>query len=433
MKQNKLKTIQLLLAHLSLFLVVLQTSIFLPTFVDEIVAIGSTVNLLTRFDFQAEPLLYGSYSTSLTTGPLSSLGGALGWVLSQDLRVSRVLNFYYVVLLTYIIFKSIISDKDVRLFTLLSISLLLIPWWFGVLYSIGEIVSMFVLISGILYFNKNEKIAYFLLSLSIIFFKFSTILPLGVFLFFYIVMKISKREFKISNFLFFLIPIFIWGLMASIKLGFLDGFKYIFDMFFYHLFHEGSGLDNFKLANVINLAKSTEVATWSYASLVRIFFVPLLFNFFLIKNRKLLNEKYINLIYPLVYSNLFTYAWFWLSSPKKYIRYSQHFIVLVVFFSIYFLLSRLNISKFDNVILVLIISTFFSSEILILSFLTISLIFIYKNNTISSSLLIWFLILNSFNIFFENNIKDTQELKFNECRKVILESDCLFKYLGKSY
>lgn len=433
MKQNKLKIIQALIAHLSVFLVVFQTSTFLPTFVDEIVAIGSTVNFLTSFDFQAEPLLIGSYSTSLTTGPLSSIGGSLGWVIFQDLHLSRVLNFYYVFLLSFFFLKSIISEKDFRLFTLLPISLLLIPWWFGVLYSIGEIVSMLVFISGILYLNKNEKIAYFLLSLSIIFFKFSTILPMGVFLFFYMVMKIIKREFKISNLLFFLIPIFMWGLLASTKLGFLDGFKNIFGMFLYHLFHEGSGLDNFKLASIIKLVKATEVATWSNASLVRISLLPLLFNFFLIKNRKLLNEKYINLIYPLMFSNLFTYAWFWFSSPKKYIRYSQHFIVLIIFFSIYFLLSRLNISKFDNVILVLIISTFFSSEILILSFLTTSLIFIYKNKTFSSSLLIWFLILNSFNIFFENNIKDTQELKFNECSKVILESDCLIKYLGKTY
>ncbi|MAV60932.1 MAG: hypothetical protein CMQ83_01045 [Gammaproteobacteria bacterium] len=433
MKQNKLKTIQLLLAHLSLFLVVLQTSTFLPTFVDEIVAIGSTVNFLTSFDFQAEPLLSGSYSTSLTTGPLSSIGGSLGWVLSQDLQVSRVLNFYYVVLISFFIFKSIISDKDISLFTLLSISLLLIPWWFGVLYSIGEIVSMFVFISGILYLNKNEKIAYFMLSSSIIFFKFSTILPMGIFLFFYILMKIIKREFRILNFLFFLTPMFIWGLMSSIKLGFSDGFKNIFDMFFYHLFHEGSGLNNFNLASVVELVKSSEVANWSNASLVRILLVPILFNFFLLKNRKLLNEKYIYLIYPLIYSNLFTYAWFWLSSPKKYIRYSQHFIVLVVFFSIYFLLSRLKISKFDKVILVLIISTFFSSEILILLFFITSLLFIFKNIKISSSLLIWFLILNNFNILFENNTKDIQELKFNECNKEILDSDCVLKYLGIEY
>ena len=108
--KNKINSL-ILITYISTLFLIVQTSNSIPTFVDEIVAIGSTFNILSTLDFNAAPLLSGSFSVGLTTGPLSSVGGVIGWLFTKDLLYSRIFNFFYVLFFLIIIFNLLVDKK----------------------------------------------------------------------------------------------------------------------------------------------------------------------------------------------------------------------------------------------------------------------------------------------------------------------------------
>ena len=61
-----------------------------------------TAKFFTSLNFDARPLIPKNYGVGLTSGPLSAIGGVLGWGLSKSFLVARVSNFYYVFLLQII-------------------------------------------------------------------------------------------------------------------------------------------------------------------------------------------------------------------------------------------------------------------------------------------------------------------------------------------
>ena len=71
----------------------------LESFIDEYLVLASNSNFFTTLDFNAGSFVGGSYSTYLTSGPLSSVGGVILWELSNNFRLSRIGNFYWVILL----------------------------------------------------------------------------------------------------------------------------------------------------------------------------------------------------------------------------------------------------------------------------------------------------------------------------------------------
>jgi len=421
--KNKI-TFQIFLIYIPTLTLVIQTSNFIPTFVDEIVAIGSTLNILSSLDFNASPLLDGSFSVGLTTGPLSSLGGAIGWFFTKDLLYSRIFNFFYVLFFLIIIFN-LLDDKKLKLKIQIFMPFLitLIPWWYGVLYSIGEIISMYIFILGVLILKDKQHISYLLFGVSLILCKFASILPISLFLITYVLLS---RKLKIKDVIFFLSPFILWGLLASFNLGFKQGFSSLFNIFLYHLFHEGSGIDSFSIKNILYLIEQTEVSQWSIASYLRILIAPIVFNLYLVKNYRIISSKFNHLVIPLLISNLGTYFWFWIISPKKYMRYSQHFIVPILFFTIVFLISNIDKNKLDYIILIGILSLFLSSPIIMIIFVLISLNLNKKN-------ILYFLIvlmtLNNLNLIYENRNTNSINLKFYECSTDILEKNCLEKYL----
>lgn len=412
------------ISYFSTLFLIIQTSNSIPTFVDEIVAIGSTFNILSTLDFNATPLVNGSFSVGLTTGPLSSIGGVVGWIFTKNLFYSRIFNFFYVLFFLIIIFN-LLEDKKLKLNIqiLMPFLITLIPWWYGVLYNIGEIISMYIFILGILLLKNKEHISYLLFGISLILCKFSSILPISLFLITYVFLS---KKLKIKNLVFFLSPFILWGLLASHNLGFRQGFSNLFNIFSYHFFHEGSGIDSFSIKNILFLIQQTEVSQWSLASNLRIMIAPIAFYLYIFKNYKIISTKFYHLIFPLLISNLGTYFWFWFISPKKYMRYSQHFIVPILFFTIVFLITNIDKNKVDYLILLGILSLFLSSPIIMIVFIFLGFNLNKKN---IFYFLIIFMTLNHLNLIYENRNINSINLKFNVCSVDILETACLEKYL----
>jgi hypothetical protein len=421
--KNKINSL-ILITYISTLFLIVQTSNSIPTFVDEIVAIGSTFNILSTLDFNAAPLLSGSFSVGLTTGPLSSVGGVIGWLFTKDLLYSRIFNFFYVLFFLIIIFNLLVDKKlKLNIQILMPFLITLIPWWYGVLYSIGEIISMYIFILGILILKDKSHISYLLFGISLILCKFASILPISLFLIIYVILT---KKLIIKDLIFFLFPFILWGILASLILGLKQGFYSLFDIFLYHLFHEGSGVDSFSFKNILYLIQQTEVSQWSVASYLRILIAPVVFYLYIVRNYKILSTKFDHLIIPLLISNFGTYLWFWIISPKKYMRYSHHFIVPIIFFTIIFLITNVDKDKLDYIILLGTLSLFLSSPFIMLVFVLIGLNLNKKNILY---FLIIFMTLNNLNLIYENRNKNSVNLKFNECSIYILENKCLEKYL----
>ena len=71
----------------------------LGVFEDEYLALTSNSGFFTSLDFNGGIKAGGSYSVALTSGPVSSLGGVIGWLVSKNLLVARLSNFIWSLLL----------------------------------------------------------------------------------------------------------------------------------------------------------------------------------------------------------------------------------------------------------------------------------------------------------------------------------------------
>ena len=133
----------------------------LGNFVDEYASVTSINSYFKTFKLDAG-FLGGPYSVELTSGPLSGVGFFISWETTKNLFLSRTSNFLFliVVLITFSTFeKKVDNEKNqiLTLFTVLLTSIFLIPWWYGILYSLGEIIStLFFLIAIFIYENQKK-------------------------------------------------------------------------------------------------------------------------------------------------------------------------------------------------------------------------------------------------------------------------------------
>ena len=131
--------------------IVFRTATFLGPFVDEIVSLTTSYSFFTSLNFDAsnlDPVFEGNFKGSLSTGPFSALGSSVGWLVSKDLFVSRVSNFIWIHILQIFIaiYLSKLFELDRYLFLITSyLAILIQPWWFGTLYSLGETFSTLIL------------------------------------------------------------------------------------------------------------------------------------------------------------------------------------------------------------------------------------------------------------------------------------------------
>ena len=397
-------------------------------FIDEYISLASNLSFFNNLDFNAGSFIGGSYSVFLTSGPISAIGGVIGWNLTSKLAVARISNFYWLLflqlLLSLIIAKTYKSEFKFLIF-MNGFLLILVPWWQGSLYMIGEFASVIIFVNAIYLFNTHRNLAMLLFSFSIFFGKLLTLLP---FFIFFIV--ITLLQFKIENifrdFLFFSIPLSLWLTLVSFQYENGNTINYIQDLFSLILGHQSVGFESTETIS--------EIVMWNNYDFVRILIVPLLFIYIVINNKKQLDDKFGKISLAIALSTAGSYLWFWILSPTKWIRYSQHFTIVLIISLIYMITFKIISSDIDLFLVFLSLGLFIdNSKILLLMFILFSFYFIFLQNKFENYSILKVLIVLL--IFIDITIPYLQKDTFanldniiESCEKEIVSSKCLEDY-----
>ncbi len=418
--------------YLNLFLIyflVRKYSNYLEPFEDEITSLLSGVSFLQNLDFDGTPLINGNYSPYLTSGPIASIGSGAGWLLTNNFVIARVINFYFLISLVYVLinFTNFFKTQS-RLFVFNIVLLIttLLPWWYGSLYSLGEMFSSALFALSILLVKTNRNLAFFIMGFSIIFGKLIQILLVGPFIFIYI---LTVKKINFYNILNFVFPFLIFFTLVAIKNTNFNLFDYLTSYFEIIYNHQSSGLqvnDFFSLENFLQQLNSSEFSQWTLITKIRVLISPIIFSFILLKESKNLKTIF-DSSYAVIFSILLPYAWFVFLSQTKWIRYSQHYLYLILFFSIIILFTETELSPISHNLLIFNISLFLSSEILLILFL--GTLFIKKNILLFKKLTLIFLILNSLNQVIESQNLPNYNLNFENCKESLSSIKCVEDYL----
>ena len=296
---------------------------------------SSNSNFFKDFDFNAGPVGEGSYSVILTSGPLSAVGSVIGWTLTKDLILARYFNFIFALVLHIIFIREIKKHYSINEHFLLiysSFSLVILPWYFGVLYSLGEVTSTIIFFYGLLLFEPRRRLSLILLSSSIFFGK---LILLFLFVIFYFTYIYLTKEYKslFTDVAFFSLPFVLWITFVAFYYSKGNIFDYIYDFVYFNFINNRSAgvkeVATYSVLDYIFSYKNSEVINWQLADLLRVLVSPILFiciAFFTLNNS---TYKFRILIISIITSTS-SFFWFWILSPTKWIRYSQHFLLLQI-------------------------------------------------------------------------------------------------------
>ena len=426
------KTSNLYLISASLLTISIYILDFIPkinNFEDELIALTSHIFFLTELEFKA-PFLVDEmiFTPALTTGFNSSVGGALGWVIFKDFYFSRLFNFIWLILEISLLNIYLYKNKiiNVKFFYYSILGLFCIPLWYNSLYGLGEIISSIIFFNSLLLYEKNKKISMFLMSISIFFGKFI------IFLSFLVFIIINLRKESMNSVLYFAIPPSIWAFVIFIKTGFsglLDYSNKFLSFLFFHGLSKPNTSSNFFREARNNIAMS-EIADWSYATIIRVVVIPLFFSLFLLLKFLLKKNSKLDLSISIVI--IVNYLYFYLFSYQKYLRYSQIFLIITIYYLLYLLSNEDNSTFIEKLTFVLMLSFYFSNEILILFLILFSTFLIYRKKTIFIPLFI-FLLLNIANLQYESRTYVKNNLNIYECKNTISSIECITNYLPYDY
>ena len=424
------------------FDIVRTKAVRLKPFIDEYITLSSNINFFKSLDFFAGDFIGGNYSTSLTSGPLSSIGAVIGWNLTNKLSIARIANFYWVYFLQLILILIIgkYYKKNIKFMLLVSnFALLLVPWWFGALYSIGEMASLILFTNAIFLFRKARNLSIILFSLSIVFGKLLNLVPFAGF---YISVVIIEKNYKkiFTDFFIFCMPLTLWLGLVNFKYVNGNFVQYIIDQFNFIINHQSSGAETIEQPVSINIFDSIftgEFTTWNIYDRIRLLIVPLLFIFLIYKNKEKINNIFGYISYPVIISILFSYSWFWLINTTKWIRYSQHFTVLVLIGLFYLLTFKVFDNKFDLFLATALIGIFIENTkflIFVLLFLSLFLIY-YITKSINYNFtyfLIALILFIDFTIpyFEKDQVADLNKI-IRECEADLTNNGCLDAYINQ--
>ena len=427
----------LLVTNYVIFNYVKLKSFTIENFIDEYISLSSNVNFYRNFDFNAGDFIGGSYSIYLTSGPLSAVGGVLGWSIFESFTFSRISNFYWTLLLqiifSYFILK--IYKLDIQVLTLLNIVIiLLIPWWQGALYSLGEIASMIILTNSIFLFEKYRKQSIFLMSMSIFFGKLLTLLPfIGFYL--YVLFKEKKLKRVLYDSLIFSIPILFWIMLVLLNYEKGNLIHYLTSQIDLILNHQSSGVSMENSNSFIKKIQMSEYSSWNIFDRFRILLAPILLIFYIVKNKKIINNSLGKYTVGIIPSIFLPYIWFWLFSPTKWMRYSQHFMVIILIFLIYFLSLKLDFSSINFLVSISFISIFIENQkilIILIMFLSIYSIYILKEvkQKTLKILLCTILVFDISTSVFQNESSDITFYQIESCTESLVSSECRNTFIG---
>jgi len=414
-------------------------TLIIPQFIDEYISLASNVNFFKNLDFNAGDFIGGSYSVYLTSGPISAIGGVLGWNLTSNLMVARISNYYWIVLLqlmfSFLIVRLFNSDYKFLLFFNFLV-MTLVPWWQGSLYMLGEIASTILFTNSIYLINKKRSFSMLMFSLSIFYGKLIILLP---FLVFYITWIITKKDYKkiYKDVLFFSLPLLFW--LGLINFNYSSGnlLQYFKDLYYLAVVHESLGLQSVSLMNLFNLNNllaTGEVQFWNNFDVIRVLVVPIVFIILIMKNREAIDKQFGKITIPISLSMFSIYLWFWLLSPTKWMRYSQHFSVVLIISLVYFINFNLFKSKLNLFIATVSLGIFIENVkmlILIFTFSCVLIIFLqtrYNRFALSKFLLVSFLFIDILIPYFMKDNYGNLDYILEDCSKNIVSEDCFDSY-----
>ena len=414
-------------------------TLIIPQFIDEYISLASNVNFFKNLDFNAGDFIGGSYSVYLTSGPISAIGGVLGWNLTSNLMVARISNYYWIVLLqimfSFLIVRLFNSDYKFLLFFNFLV-MTLVPWWQGSLYMLGEIASTILFTNSIYLINKKRSFSMLMFSLSIFYGKLIILLP---FLVFYITWVIRNKDYKkvYKDLLFFSLPLLFW--LSLINFNYRSGnlLQYFKDLYYLAVVHESLGLQSVSLMNLFNLNNllaTGEVQFWNNFDVIRVLVVPIVFIILIMKNREAIDKQFGKITIPISLSMFSIYLWFWLLSPTKWMRYSQHFSVVLIISLVYFINFNLFKSKLNLFIATVSLGIFIENVkmlILIFTFSCVLIIFLqtrYNRFALSKFLLVSFLFLDILIPYFMKDNYGNLDYILEDCSKNIVSEDCFDSY-----
>jgi len=315
---------------------------------------------------------------------------------------------------------------------------LLIPWWQGILYGLGEVVSMVLFINAVFIFKHNRKLSLVMFSISIFMGKLLTFLPFFGFYTTFVFFEKNIRKI-ISDFYYFILPLLPWFLIINYRYS--PGSWLLFLKRTYEFITTGnsaSGVNEFNdlnLYSIIENLNSSEFVQWNFFDKLRILIIPILTLLLIFNNREKIKNKFGNITIPIISGIMLPYLWFWIISPLKWIRYSQHFTVPLIIFICYMFIFDIFKNSKNEIFGGLFIIFFIDSNELFNSLIFLfSAIFFYKYfkntfNTLIKALLIFIIIFNISLSVVKNFSIDQSVISFNSC-KINLTSDiCRQDYL----
>lgn len=414
----------------------------IPRFIDEYISLNSNLNFYKYFDFNAGEIFGGSYSTLLTSGPISAVGGVIGWTFTSKLIIARISNFYWVILLQLILSYLLIRKNNKKqVFILFSTILifLLTPWWQSSLYMIGEFASVILFTNGMFLFLYHRKFALILFSFSIFYGKLLTFLP---FLIFYLFQLSSRRKISliVNDIFYFSLPLIIWGILINFNYDHGSLYTYLSDLFNLIQSHQSSGVNPASENNLFNFLSnfsSSEASSWNNYELVRVLVVPIIFIFLLRKNKTQIDSYFGNIVNSLIASTLSIYLWFWILSPTKWIRYSQHFTLVVLISLLYILNFEVIKTKFDIFLSLTLVAIFIdNSKYLILLFIIFAILIFYNKHILRKEfcaklLLILIITLDISIPYFEKNSFANLNDQIPQCIDNFSSDECRIAYLSE--
>ncbi len=279
---------------------------------------------------------------------------------------------------------------------------------------------------SILLIKTNKNLAFFIMGFSIIFGKLIQILLVIPFIFIYI-MTVKKISFL--NLFNFILPFLAYISLVSFKtedFNLIDYFASYLEIIYNH---QSSGLkviEIFNLENFLLQLNNSEYSQWTLITKIRVLIAPIIFLIVMFIEREKFNKIVVS-SYGIIFSILPAYIWFLIFSQTKWIRYSQHFLYLILFFSIIILFSETKLSSLPTLLLVLNISLFLSSEILLVLFLCS--LFVKNNLFMFKKILLIILILNSLNLLIESHHLPIYNLNFESCKNNLSSMACVDDYL----
>mgnify|MGYP001456714086 FL=1 len=428
--------ILLIIQNFFLFHYVQAKAFKIPRFIDEYISLASNFNFFTTLDFNAGDFIGGSYSVFLTSGPISAVGGVIGWSITNNLIAARLSNFYWLLFLQAALLVVISKSKNKDLFFLAigsNLFIVLVPWWQGSLYMIGEFASVIVFTNALFLFSKSRYISILLFGIAIFWGKLLTLLPFAIF---YILSFINKPDFKnvYKDAIAFLTPLALWLLLVD-KYSLEDSFvTYLYNLLDLVLGHQSSGIES---PSFVSSFSSSEVQNWNNYDLARILFAPGVAFYLIFSTREKLRLSFGNLALPISGSILSIYLWFWILNPTKWMRYSQHFTIVVLLVIFYLIGFNLLTSKVQYFACLNLIALFIeNNKNFIFLYLLASIYLIFLQNKlnykkISKAFLAFMIVLDISLVYFKNTSFVDFQITNIDCQINLISEDCLNFYENK--